>query len=108
MNNSTEKLDVRLVGFSSNSLENREQLCQLAASFREETKIAWMVILQAIVSSLTLVLMWLLLKNREMQRIYSIITLDLKVSVFVCFETRILQEMLFDLKCLKSKNSKLW
>lgn len=61
------------------SLKNHDEVCEVAYSFRKNNSIFGMVFLNALLSLLTLVLLYLLMRCKEMRRVWSLIDLDLKV-----------------------------
>jgi hypothetical protein len=61
------------------SLKNSSEMVALAYSFRQQTSIIFIDVLQAVSSLLALVFIYCCVRSSEMRRVFSIVELDLKV-----------------------------
>jgi hypothetical protein len=92
--NSSTYLYMNYLNANANlSLKNHEDNCLLAYSFRERKDIVLLNLSMAILNVFTLFLMYLLCKNKEMRRLWSIFGADLKV----CFVYEVIKDPNFNI-----------
>jgi hypothetical protein len=70
---------------SNISGRDRNEMCQLAYSFREQKILILIPLVGALLNVLTLIILYLVFKSKEIRRIYSLIQIDLKFLLVVGF-----------------------
>jgi hypothetical protein len=67
------------------SARNRIEMCELAHSFREEKLLIFIVFLSTLLGLINLIVLFLVFKNNEVRRIFSLLHLDLKFLLVLGF-----------------------
>jgi hypothetical protein len=75
------------------SIRDRNQMCGLAYSFRNEKFLIFTLFILALVSLFTLIMLYVVYKNKEVRRIFSLTHIDLKFILVVGFSNYIVMTL---------------